>query len=373
MEIRRGIAQMNEHTRRMIRQLMVERIGTHVAAMLLMTAAAGCGSSTKNQPDANDASAASNQVIPVEVAVPEYRSIEVTSTYTGTLEGEDQANILAKISERITGINVHVGEAVRSGQVIIALDKSGASSQYYQAEANFKNAEKTLERMKSLYGEGAVSLQTLDGAQTAFDVARANFDGAKSTVELATPIGGVVTAVNVSTGDLTVPGTVLATIAKIDRMKVIFNINERDVMNLVIGQKVRVYNESRSDLVVEGQIVQISKSADTRSRSFEIRALFRNTPDRWFKPGLFCRVDVQVSPKQKTLVIPNGAIQSDGITDRVFVVSGGRAYQRTVKVGVSDGRLSEILQGLSGRDTVATVGVTTVRDSGYVRAVPAPR
>jgi membrane fusion protein, multidrug efflux system len=330
----------------------------------------GCGSAKKERSrTSNKSDAVAGSIVPVEVAVTERRDLSVTKTYSGTLEGEEQANIVAKIPERITGINVRVGQSVRSGQVIVTLDKSGTSSQYYQAEAGFRNAEKTLERMKSLYGEGAISLQSLDGAQTAYDVAKANFEAARNAVELTTPISGVVTAINVSTGDLATPGSVLVTIANISRMKVIFDMNEAEVASLSIGQKVQVYSETKSNVKANGRIVQLSKSADVRSRSFEIKAMFPNTSDKWFKPGVFCKVDVQISPPARTLVVPNAAIQSDGVTNRVFVVRSGRSFQKTVQVGVTDGESTEILSGLVEGDTVATVGVNNVRDSSFVSVV----
>jgi membrane fusion protein (multidrug efflux system) len=332
---------------------------------LSFSAMPGCGSGPK--PDPAEAKGTTGvHVVPVNIAVAGREHLSVTKTYSGTLEGEEQANIVAKISERVIGINIRVGAAVQAGQVTITLDKSGASSQYYQAEASFNNAEKTLQRMKSLYDEGAVSLQTLDGAQTAYEVAKANFGAARSAVELTTPIPGVVTALNVSLGDLTVPGAVLATIARNARMKVTLNINESDVVYLAMGSKVRVYSETNPDADVEGRIVQISRSADVRSRSFEIKALFANTRNRWFKPGMFCKVDVHISPAQQTLVIPNGAIQSDGVTSQVFVIRNGRSFRNIVQTGVTDGMNTEILSGISSGDTVATVGVNNLRDSTLV-------
>lgn len=342
-----------------------ERSVKWIFIIIFILLLAGCSSGTKDQPQGSAATSGSN-IIPVETARVERQSISVAKTYSGTVEGEEQANIVAKISERITAIKVHVGETVGPGRVILMLDKSGMTSQYYQAEAAYKNAEKTLERMQSLYKEGAISLQALDGTQTQYDVARANFDAARNAVELTTPIPGVVTAINVSIGDLATPGAILGTVAKVGRLKVTFNINETDVTNLAIGQKVRVYTESKPDVVVEGRIVQLSKSADVKSRTFEIKAMFPNTKDAWFKPGMYGKVIVQLSPRTKTLVIPNAAIQSDGLTNRVFVVRNGRSYQQTVALGVSDGQHSEILNGLVENDTVVTTGATTVRDSGYV-------
>jgi len=340
-----------------------------VAALIALVFGAlfGCGSGNRENSKVETKSLDDNTAIPVEIALAERQNLAVTKTYSGTLEGEEQANIVAKISERITSIQARVGESVRAGQVMLSLDKSGASSQYYQAEANFKNAEKNLQRMKSLYDEGAISLQALDGTQTAYDVAKANFDAARSAVELTTPISGVIAALNVNIGDLAMPGAVLATVAKISRLTVLFNINEMDITNLAVGQPVQVYAESRPEAVADGRIIQLSKSADVRSRSFQIKAQFPNTADVWFKPGMFCKVKIQLSPRAMTLAVPNASIQSDGLTSRVFVVRNSRSIQQQVQVGVTDGNYTEILSGIAELDTVVTVGATNVKDSSFVR------
>ncbi len=329
----------------------------------------GCGAGNKDQREGPGQEKQSARIVPVEVAVAGQKNMTVTKTYSGTLEGEEQANIVAKISERVTSVNARVGQVVEARHIAIGLDKSGVSSQYYQAEANYRNSEKTLQRMKSLYDEGAVSLQTLDGAQTAFDVAKANFDAARSTVQLACPISGLVTAVNVNVGDLTTPGAILVTIARVGTMKVIFSINETDVASMAIGQQVMVFSETRPDVTRQGRIIQLSKSADVGSRSFEVKALFPNTPDAWFKPGMFCKAGVQLSPREKALVIPAAAVQSDGVIDRVFLVRGGQSFQQKVEVGITDGDNTEIVRGLSPGDTVATVGTNNLKDSSYVKVV----
>lgn len=335
-----------------------------ISLTLLLSLLAGCGSGeTKSaQGDAG----ATKLTVPVDVAAVQKGALSVSRTYSASLEGQEQANIVPKLSERIGSVHVRVGQSVAANHLIVSLDKAGASSQFYQAEAGFRNAEKSLERMKSLYTEGAVSLQTLDATQTAYDVARANFAAARSIVELTTPISGIVTAVNATIGDLAMPGATLATVAKIDRMKAIFSLNESDVMSIAIGQKVFITSEARPDLTVEGSIVQISRSADVRSRSFEVKAMFTNTKDRWFRPGMFANVRLQVSSGAGILMVPSIAIQTDGVTSHVYVVKDGRAYQRTVQAGMTDGDRTEIVKGILPTDSVATVGINNVRDSSYV-------
>ncbi|HPR89090.1 MAG TPA: efflux RND transporter periplasmic adaptor subunit [bacterium] len=340
-----------------------------VSAFSVLALIGGCGK-VEQQAAAKPANSGA-EVVPVETARVERQALAVTKSYTGSLEGEAQANIVAKISERITAVYGSVGQSVQKGRTVIALDKSGATSQYFQAEANYKNAEKNLERMKALLAEGAISQQLLDATQTAFDVAKANFEAARSAVELVSPISGVITALNVNLGDLSLPGAVLATVADIRRMKVIFNINEADVMQIASGQSVEIWSEGGPQARVQGKIVQISRSADVRSRSFEIKALFSNTADQRYRPGMFCKVAVTISPRSNALVVPAGAILSDGLTNKVYKVVSGRAIPQPVLTGISDGSRVEILQGLQDQEMVVTTGATNLRDSSLVSIAPA--
>lgn len=337
-------------------------------AVTAMGLALGCGPA-KQKAEATTMNTGA-EVVPVETALVERQALAVTKSYIGSLEGEAQANIVAKISERVTAIHGSVGQYVPKGRTIISLDKSGATSQYFQAEANYKNAEKNLERMKALLAEGAISQQLLDGTQTAFDVAKANFEAARSAVELVSPISGIITALTVNLGDLSQPGAVLATMADIRRMKVIFHINEADVMQIAPGQDIELWSEGGPERRVQGKIVQISRSADVRSRSFEIKALFPNTADQWFRPGMFCRVAVRISPRDNALVVPAAAILSDGLTSKVYKVVDGRAIPQAVVTGISDGTHVEILQGLQDQERVVTTGATNLRDSSLVAVAP---
>jgi len=220
--------------------------------------------------------------------------------------------------------------------------------------------------MQALYKEGAISQQMLDGTQTQFDIAKANFDAAKSTVELTTPISGVVTALNSNIGDLAAPGVPLITVASINRMKVIFNIGEGDIPNFAIGQSAQIYSELKPALIQNGKISQIAKSADVQSRTFEIKALFNNTGDKWFKPGMFCRVNVGVKSKKGSTVIPNTAIVNEPTRKGVYVVANGIAQFKTIEMGISDGTVTEVLKGLSGGELVVTIGANNLKDGSKV-------
>ncbi|MFH1198451.1 MAG: efflux RND transporter periplasmic adaptor subunit [bacterium] len=307
-----------------------------------------------------------SDTVAVEVAQAELKDISITKTFSGTLEGEDQANVVAKIPERIVVIKVKVGDHVSAGQTIVELDKSGASSQFFQAQAGFQNTSKDLERMKALLKEGAISQQMLDGIQTQYDVAKANFEAAKSAVDLTTPISGIVTAVNSNVGDLATPGMPIITVANIRKMKVIFNAGEVDIPYFTVGQKAGIYSELKPSLIINGRISRISKSADIASRTFEIQSTFANTSDTWFKPGMFCKVNVGLKSNKSSLVIPHTSIVNQGDSKTVFVVVDGQVQARNVEVGITDGNVTEILSGVKDGESVVTVGMNDLKNGSKV-------
>lgn len=304
--------------------------------------------------------------ISVEAQTVELKELALSKTFSGSLEGEDQANIIAKIPETITKIKVKVGDYVKAGSVLFELNKSGASSLFYQAQAAYLNTEKDLQRMQNLLKEGAVSQQAFDGAQTLYEVAKANFEAARSTVEITSPLSGIVTAINVNLGDLANPQLPMATVANIGRMKAVFNVGESDVPSFFVGQQAQIYSEMNPELIQTGKILQISKSASIQSRTFEMQAIFSNTQDRWFKPGMFCRVNVNMKTRKDALVIPLSAIVKENNAEGIFVINDGKSYYKTITSGLSDGKNVEVISGLKAGDKIVTLGMNNLKDGTVV-------
>ena len=304
--------------------------------------------------------------ISVETQKVEVKELSISKTFSGTLEGEEQANIIGKISERIMKINVKVGDYVKAGTILFELDKGGAQSQFYQAQAAYLNAQKNFERMQNLLKEGAVSQQSFDAVETQYEVAKANFDAAKSTVEITSPLSGIVTAISVNIGDLANPQIPMATVANIGRMKAKFNVGESDVPSIYVGQDAQIFSELNPDVVQSGKIFQISKSANIQSRTFEMQAMFSNTSDKWFKPGMFCRVTVNMKSGKNTIVIPYSAIVKINDADGVYVLDGDKSYFKAVTMGLTDGKSVEILSGLKAGEEIVTIGMNNLKDGTVV-------
>lgn len=342
----------------------VYKIAALAFATLLLFLVQACGEKSKENNSIDKTQY--TDTISVEAQLVETKELDLTKTFSGSLEGVEQANIIAKIPERIIKINTKVGDYVKAGTVLIELDKAGASSQYFQAQAAFLNAKKNYERMENLLKVGAVSQQSFDAAQTQYDVAKANFEAATSTVEITSPISGLVTAINVNIGDLANPQMPMATVANIDRMKAKFNVGEIDVPNFYEGQPAKIYSEMNPELIQTGKIFQLSRSANMQSRTFEIQALFPNTKDRWFKPGMFCSVTVDMKLKNNTIAIPLSAIVTQNNKDGVFLINDNKVYYKNISTGLTDGKHIEVTSGLKVGDKIVTLGTNNLKNGTVV-------
>ena len=325
----------------------------------------GCGSKSSENKNTN----LEVNPVPVNAAVVKKGTISQEKTFSGTLEGIEQASIIAKISERITDIKYNVNDYVKKGDVIFELDKSGPTSSYLQTQAAFVNAQKDYERMKALIDEGAVSQQRVDQAKTAYDVAKANFDAAKSTVELTTPIGGIITDIKYNVGDWVTPGSELGIVANVNEMIIKFYVSEVEMRKIKVGQNVKIYSEFDKDNSVEGKVYEISRSASSDARSFQVKAKFNNSKNLWFKPGMFVSVDVVLNSQNDVLLIPTPAITFSNNQNIVYKIKNNQAFPVEISTGISDQNYTEVIKGLNEEDSIVTLGMNNLQDSSRVRII----
>ncbi len=341
-------------------KIIIEYLSITVILMLFIQ---GCGNKSDQQ------NTAVEEAVPVEVTQVEKQTISENKTYSGTLEGVEQASIVSKIAERVIDIKAQVNSYVKKGQVLIQLDRSGATSNFLQAQANYENAKKNYERMMALLKDGAISQQQLDQAQTAYDVAKANFESSKSTVDLESPINGMVTDLNANVGDWVTPGMQLATVANIQQMILKFYVTEGEVANLNLNDSVKIYSEFNKERAVIGRISEISRSASSEARSFQVKAKFKNTKDNWYKPGMFINIDITLASQKNVLVVPTQTVIFENNKNIVYKIVGKKAISVDVSTGLSNENIIQITSGLKQGDTVVTAGMNNLSDSTSVSII----
>jgi RND family efflux transporter MFP subunit len=306
--------------------------------------------------------------IPVEVAVATAGSLVVRRGFTGVLRGIRSATIRARTGDEIVEIPVHVGQAVRPGQVVIRQSSEGSMAAVRQAEAAYEQAKRTVDRYRPLQERGAISEQDWDNAVTGLRVAEANLEAARRSVDLTSPIGGVVTDILLTRGSMPESGDPLMRVSDLSRMQVLIQASVEQVRELAVGQPARLPGHG-----LEGRVSRVALQADPDSRLLEVELTFPGPGSRGIEaehepvvPGTLVMAEVEVGRCADGLLVPEVAVR-DGAVWVVDVESV--ASRRAVEVGLVGDGVVEILSGLSAGDRVVVAGASLLSEGARTRVV----
>ena len=136
------------------------------------------------------------------------------------------------------------------------------------------------------------------------------------------------------------------------------NIDETEVGRLYSGMPMKIVIGALQDLTFEASLEYISPKAveNNGANQFEIKAAVKVTKDDKIRSGYSANAEIVLAQAQKTLTIPESAIEFSGDSAFVYVVKGSgkqKTYERRqVTTGLSDGVNIEIKKGLTTKDKV---------------------
>jgi RND family efflux transporter MFP subunit len=300
--------------------------------------------------------------VPVKTMTVAPGVLEVTREFTGGLEGVEQADIHIRLSEAVTGLPFKVGDRVQAGQVLISIDRTGASSQYIQAKATFDNADKNYQKMKYLYEAKAISESTFDEAKAGFEVSKANYEAAKELVDITSPITGTLVELDVKIGDVPLQGALAARVARTDALRMTFGVPADLVSQFSPGMTGSLV-VAGDDSVYSCTVTKVSDAAEPQTRTFSVEVSIPNA-NRRLQAGTFAKATFVVKRMDNILTVPAAALLSNEGVMSLYVVRSDTAHERTVGVGASNGENTEIRSGLNSGEEVVVMGQGFLSD-GY--------
>lgn len=302
--------------------------------------------------------------IPVEVARAQVAALVVRREFTGTLRGIRSATIRARTGDEIIDIPVRVGQRVRSGDELIRQSSQGSMSSVRQAEAAWEQARRTVERLRPLREEGAISEQDWDDAVTGLAVAEANLEAARRSIVLTSPIDGIVTDILETRGTVPAPGDPLLRVSDLSQLQVLLQVSAGQAAELALRQQAELPDH---DLV--GTVTRIALQADPETRLLEVELTFPGTRSSSVQnvvPGSLVKVQVVIGRREAALLVPRSAVRA-GV---VWVVDeAGVARQRPVTTGLVGDEGVEILEGISQGEQVVVTGASLLSDGALTRIV----
>jgi membrane fusion protein, multidrug efflux system len=335
--------------------------GGILVAALTGIVAAGCGEADGTEagrPDGEDRV----RTVNVEVAAVVPQDFVHTVRIVGTVEADRDVVISAEEGGTVRQMLVRQGDRVRPGQPLFRLDAGVLQAQLEQAVSQALLAEETWERQRRLWEEDQIGtemayLQAKYNAQTA----RAQAQVLKERVDRTTiraPIAGILEERLVEVGAMVSPGTPVARILDVDRVKVVGGVPERYGGQVRRGGEVTVTLEPVAGEFV-GEIDHVGAAVDRSSRTFTIEVEVPNAGHA-LKPGMVANVEIARERRAESLVVPRHAVLRLEGGYSVFVAvpygTGWRAESRPVVPGAAHGGGVVIEQGLAVGERVVVVG-----------------
>ncbi|MGH8251664.1 MAG: efflux RND transporter periplasmic adaptor subunit [Steroidobacteraceae bacterium] len=361
--------------------------GYRLVALIFVVgiALAACGSANGDDPGKNgDKSAKELPAVPVEVAATQ--RAEMAAIYTGTapLESERKAFVMPKVTGEIREVLADEGARVREGQVLARLDGDQLRLEVALAEATMRKFERDYQRNLELQQKGLISATAIDNLKYELEAAKATWDLARlqlSYTSIRSPIAGTVTQrldlVKVGNTVTPVGGVIesadssLFVVENLESLILRVNVPERELSKLSVGQIAELSFDAVPDHRFTGEIALISPYVDAATATFPVRIRVTRTGDL-LRPGMFARVAIVYERKPDALQIPRTALLDGDGPPKVYVVQGGKAAERAVQLGLSNGAMIEVVKGLKDGEQVVVVGQGAVKPGAAVRVVNTP-
>jgi RND family efflux transporter MFP subunit len=283
-----------------------------------------------------------------------------------TLIGETRpfqsATLYAKVSGYLKNIYVDKGDIVKEGKVLAVIESPETDQAYLAAEADAKNKQAILARMKNLYAKQLVSQQEFDQAQADSDVANAKLSSQrtqKGYETLKAPFTGTITARYADPGALVQnamnsesSALPVVLISEIKRLRIDVFLDQRDAPYVRNNDPVTITLAERPGFKMEGHVARISGELDPRTKMLLTEIDIPNE-DRSLVAGSFVQISMQIK-SQPYVEAPVEAVVLKGNKTYISAVSpDGKIQFKPVEIGSNDGKVITVLSGADEGDMVA--------------------
>lgn len=287
----------------------------------------------------------------------------------GSLRAINGANLSSEVAGIIETISFDSGAEVEEGVVLIQLRNKDELAQLQALEATARLAQITLDRDLKQLKVFAVSRATVDADRAALNNAKAQVEAKRASIDKKTiraPFKGRLGIREVDVGQYLTAGAPIVSLQQLEAMYIDFNVPERFLTKLSVGQKVGARADALSDTSFEGEISAINTEVDEATRNIQVRALFKN-PDYKLLPGMFAHVSVVTGTPEKQITLPQTAITYNPYGNTVYLVARDEkgalfAKQAFVTLGPTRGDQVAVLSGVNEGDEIVTAGQLKIRN-----------
>jgi multidrug efflux system membrane fusion protein len=281
---------------------------------------------------------------------------------SGKLESSEQANLSFKIGGRIANIVYDVGDFVKKGTLMAALDQDEIAANVAQAELMYSKMKRDYERVVELSREGAATKEQLQDITTAFSNAEQQLKIARYNLILSSvkaPFDGYVALRRHEPGELIQAGDpVFVFIGRSSKLKAVSGVAGRFVSRVKPGNVVDVVSDSAPEKIFEGRITRVGMAADFVTGTFPVELEIVDRASI-LRPGMVVSATIPLGRTESLIMIPpESLVEAD--EDRGYVFTYDPATEKVrkvpVKLGGIIGDMMIVTDGLKEGDEIAREG-----------------
>lgn len=289
---------------------------------------------------------------------------------SGTLLANEEIELHADASGKITQLNLNEGAPVAKGTLLVKLFDADLQATLKKLNAQKETAEKTEARLKQLLTINGIGQQEYDVAHTQLDGIKADIEFTQAQIsktEIRAPFNGIVGLRNVSLGAYVSPTTSIATLQQIDVLKVDFTVPEKysstvskdDALRFTVDGFTQTFN---------AKVYAVEPRIDEATRTVKVRALAQNTSAKLF-PGAFAKIDLGLKSIEGALMVPTECIIPAARNKKLIVVKNGIANFVVVETGIRNESSIQITSGIAVGDTIVATALMYVKPDAGVKVV----
>lgn len=375
---------------------------------------------------ANSAAASHPSAVPAHVYTVTEETTRRRVQAVGSLYPLEESTLSAEVEGRVSEVLADVGDSVREGQPLILLDErelrfeverqqglvrqvraqlglgpndppprdSHQLASVQKAEADRFDAQRKYDRAQALFKDSLISQQQFDEAASRFQSTQASYDLALQEVErlkallisgeasehlaekkltdatIRAPYPGSVMSRAVHPGEYLKVQSPVMVLVRTDRLRARLAVPERWAGWVKDGALVDLHVEAFPSDLFQGRITRINPAVSQDSRTFEAEALIENRDAR-LKAGFFVQASIPSEKEEKTISVPEAAVNYRYGVYKVFLVKGNHVNERQIQpAGQSEderGRRFEVADGLKAGDRVATTAAGELHDGDLIQ------
>ncbi|MBB1195082.1 efflux RND transporter periplasmic adaptor subunit [Flavobacterium sp. SOK18b] len=309
--------------------------------------------------------------VPVQVAKVQTKALSNELIATGEFEGFEEVFLVAESQGSITALNFKEGDVIKRGQVFARIDASSLNAQLSSARFNYAKAKKDVERYERLEKAGAVSKAQVEELKLQLENSRSSIAQINQQLGFSTvkaTISGVVNDVMVESSSFVQAGNKIAEIVQIDKMKIIINVSEDDLINIKTNQTVTINTDVYPVVDFSGTVSNISVKADD-SGKFKVTIIVLNNKKEQLRAGMFGEVhfDTLKDNMKDALTIPREAIVTTLQDPKVYVVENNKSILKSIKIGKVINNSVIVLEGLKVNELVIDKGIINLKNNTLVK------